>query len=160
MKTVIRLLLGVLLVAALSPGVALAAWNNCNLAGFTTDTGDVITKTKSIACHDTATGTATDSTLLWVKNCDHIQILFDPDVAGSETTAEAQIYTCAQAVANATNCTKLLVDTDGDGIVNDTTLNGTDMRKGIAWANAQWIWVDMTVAPTAGKVARTLVSCH
>lgn len=114
-----------------------------------------------LLCHDTAVATASDSGILNTGQCDHLEIQFKPDITGTATGAEAQIYRCTAPVATSSYCTKMLVDTDGDGIPNDVTLDGTTIgRIGMLWQTAQYLWVDMTVAPGGSAIARTIVSCY
>lgn len=157
-----RWVAGMTLAALLGvPGVAHAAWNNCGTPGLAGTVGDIVTPKSRIICHDTATATATDSTLLDVSQCDHFDVEFDAAAASTNSGAESQLYRCtAKSIASAW-CSKMLVDTDGDGIADDVTLDGVTIgRKGQQWQTATWIYVDMTVAPSGSDVSRVMITCY
>lgn len=137
------------------------AWTGCGAASTSNaDAAALAPNGSRVLCHDTAADTATDSGILSVTACNHIEIAFDPSYLDASTGAEAQIYSCTYSTASTTLCNKLLVDTDFDGIPNDVTLDGVTIgRQGQQWQNADWIFVDMTVAPSGGDIARTKVSC-
>lgn len=148
------------LLAMLVPNLS-DAWTGCGSTSTSnTDSASLSPNGSRVLCHDTVANTATDSGILSVTQCNHIQIEFDPSYADASTGAEAQIYYCPYATASTTTCAKLLVDTDGDGIPDDVTLNGSTIgRIGQQWQNADWIFVHMTVAPSGGAIARTKVTC-
>ena len=139
-----------------------SAWNDCGTPGSARDVENVASPNgRRVICHDTAAAVATDSGLLSVAQCDHLTIHFDPDADGTATGATAYIYGCTYPSASSTYCSKLLVDTDGDGIPNDVTLDGSTLGQfGQQWQSAAWIWVDMQSAPGSGDYARTMIVCH
>lgn len=155
-----RSLLVIAFLCMADPNLA-EAWTGCGASSSSNaDAFGLSPNGTRVACHDTAADTATDSGILSVTGCNHIEISFDPSYTDTSTGAEAQIYSCTYAVASTTLCRKLLVDTDGDGIPDDVTLDGATIgRQGQQWQTADWIFVDMTVAPSGGDIARTKVSC-
>lgn len=143
------------------PSAASAAWNNCGVPGLASSVGDVVTQKSRLICHDTAAATATDSTLLDVSQCDHIDLAFDPAAASTNTGAEAQLYRCTVKSIASEWCAKMLVDTDGDGIPDDVTLDGVTIgRQGQQWQTAAWVYVDMTTAPSGTDVSRLMITCY
>lgn len=154
------LMIGALSAACSCPLPAMA-WTGCgSTSSSNSDAASLSPNGNRVLCHDTAAATATDSGILSVTACNHIQIDFDPSYANANTGAQAQIYSCPYPTASTTTCRKLLVDVDGDGLPDDVTLDGvTSGRIGQQWQNADWIFVDMTVAPGASDIARTKVTC-
>jgi hypothetical protein len=151
-----------LVLAAALVALPAYAWNDCGIPGSSADVSAVVSPTgRRTICHDTAANTATDSSILTVSQCDHIDIQFDPDSGGTATGADAYIYRCSYPEASTSYCTKMLVDTDGDGVPNDVTLDGSTVgRIGQQWQTAAWIYVDMNTAPGSGDYARTMVVCY
>lgn len=151
-----------IVLAALWPGAALA-WNDCcDTPGACATVEAVVQPTgRNTVCHDTVAATATDSSILTVSQCDHMTIQFDPDADGTATAATAYLYQCTTKTASTAFCEKMLGDTDFDGALDDTTLNGASIgRIGQKWQNAAWIYVDMQDPPGSGDYARTMVVCH
>ena len=140
---------------------ASAAWNDCGTPSITAAVGDVVTPKSRIICHDTAIDTATDSTMLDVKACDHFDVTFDPSATSTAHVADMQLYRCTVNSIAAAWCEKMLVDTDADGIPNDVTIDGyTVGRRGQQGQTAVWIYVDMITAPTGTTLSRTMVTCY
>ena len=104
--------------------------------------------------------TKVDSAILSVALCRDVNVFFDPDEDGAVATgAEVYIYRCSSPTASTNSCHKVLGDTDGDGILNDVTLDGTSMRTGLQNVQAAWLYVAVSAAPSAGD-ARVTVECH
>jgi len=101
----------------------------------------------------------TDSWVLPTSACRDVNVWLNPDEDGTNTGAEVQIYRCEEETASANHCHKILGDTDGDGILNDVTLNGSSMRTGLQNVQADWIYVDVT-ANAGSDDARVTVECH
>jgi len=108
-----------------------------------------------------AMGTTNDSPSLFVAGCGHIRVDFDPSYANATTGAEAQVYYCNTPTTSTTTCSKLLVDTDADGLPNNVTLTGVpdSGRIGQQWQDATWLFVHMTTAPAGSDIARTTITC-
>lgn len=156
-----------ILLAALAAASPAWAWNNCGAfdaasagtgVGAVTGIGKVGT---SAACHDTS-GT-TDSLLLTV-DAQFVSVELDPNMAAIDSGAsgcEVQVYRCRSTTATTsdlTSCTKELTDTDGDGILNDVTLDGvTTARRGIQAIQAKYLLIDVT-ANGSSHNCRTMVS--
>lgn len=111
-------------------------------------------ETVSTACHDTALNTATDSGILAVWRCAN----FDLD-GSAMAGGTAYIYRCTAPSTSLSYCTKMLVDTDGDGIPDDVPLDGATIGKvGQQYQTALWLWIDWQAAPTGyGRIAGL---CH
>ena len=153
------LFLGLVLIFAASDALA---WGDCpGATGVLTPDASFASVTRGqTICHDTAVNAATDSGLLDTHGCNGFDILVGPDMVGTDTALVAQVYRC---VARRTDkgCTKLLTDTDGNGVENDTTLDGTTlMRQAMNGKVAPYIWIDVTTAPGASAVSRFSVTCH
>lgn len=74
--------------------------------------------------------------VLTAPECHTLTAQFDPDMAGTGGTATAYLYGCIARPTNglgSTNvCGKIIPDTDGDGLPNDTALNGADGTGSVA----------------------------
>lgn len=150
----------VVVAGALAPAVA-DAWNRCTAAPGGAGSSLEIDRVDrpqsgresvSTACHDTAEDTATDSGILATWPCAYI------DLDGSAMAGgTAYVYRCT--APSTSYCTKMLVDTDGDGVPDDVTLDGVTIgRVGQQYQTALWLWIDWQTAPTGfGRIA---VLCH
>lgn len=140
------------LLVALSAGAS--DWRSCK-----TDhkDGDPITDGREIlqpsglrvACYDV--DDATDSEILNVMQCENVDVRFNPDIDGSDTTGTVNVMGCVNSTANTNACS----------IIENTTLDGdestsTDVING---AGEAWIWVDTQTDPSGGD-ARVLVVCN
>ena len=139
------------------------AFDDCKLLTATAPKYTVMNpRLNKVLCFNTATATASDSGILDVSACSSFSLFFDPSYGTANTDAEGQLYRCSTPVGTPSTvlCDKMLVDTDGDGVPNDVTLDGTTGRDGQVNQTAAWIWLDMTAAPGAAQFARALVVCH
>lgn len=101
-----------------------------------------------------------DSETLDVRKCESVNVWLDPDEDGTSTGAEVQVYNCSEASFSANHCVKVLSDTDGDGVVNDVTLDGsTAMRVGLSHFQASYLAIDVT-ANAGSDDARVTAECH
>jgi hypothetical protein len=109
-------------------------------------------------CHYNFSDT-TDSGIISTALCRDFNVFLNPDEDGTNTGAEVYIYRCSEPVASTSECHKILGDTDGDGVRDDVTLNGSSMRTGLQNVQAAWIYVDVT-ANGGSDDARVTIECH
>lgn len=116
----------------------------------------------SICFEWTATG---DSTIISGAGCGSIEIgPLVPSTTDTSTGATAYVYRCGNGSVGsapaAGQCSKILVDTDGDTIPNDVALDGVTIGKiGQQWQTATLLYVSPQTA-TSGKTARLMLTCH
>lgn len=136
-----------------------AAWNNCGPFGSAADADATIPmKLGTTLCHDT-TGT-TASSVLNASNCRSFDAMLDPDMASTGAGCEGYLWRCSAPTYSANTCAKMLVDTDGDGIADDVTLDGVTIgRQGQQYQTATWIYWQPT-ANSGSKQCRMLIACH
>lgn len=147
------------LLALLSTWLALptasGAWNDC--AAFGNPDWSAIVNPGRTRCHDTTATIASD--VLNVSSCDHFGVQLEPDFAGTGTGCEGYLWRCSSPSYSANTCTKALVDTDGDGIPDDVTLNGSTIgRQGQQYQTATWIYWQPTANPSSHQ-CRLVVDC-
>jgi len=120
-----------------------------------------LTPERSVAFYDFS-GTTDPPVIEINPGCEHPVIWLDPDEDGANTGAEIQLYRCNdKGTFSTTICpAKVLADTDGDGIINDVTIDGsTLMRIGQDGARVAWLGIDIT-ANAGSDDARIMLECH
>jgi len=128
------------------------AWNACGTFGVDLSHSE-ISRDVPCLCHDTTSTGA--SPQISIRGVTSLRVLVDPDVTSTGTGCEVQAYECTQA--SVASCTKLLGDTDGDGVVNVMTLDGaTLMRRGVDGFRARWLYLNVTANPSSHS-CRTMV---
>ena len=155
--------LGAAVALWLLPNVATAgSWVDCTSGAARGGFDSVLS---SICFEWTATG---DSTLIAPARCASIEIgPLIPSTTDTSTGATAYVYRCGSgnvgSAAGAGQCSKMLVDTDGDGIVtaaDDVTLDGVTFgRQGQQYQTATLLYVSPQAA-TSAKTARLMITCH
>jgi hypothetical protein len=81
---------------------------------------------------------------------------FDADEDGATAGTTVDIYSCKHRDDPQANCLPYEWDTDGDGIVDNNTLNGsTAMMRGVEGAHVPFLLVD----PTAHVQDAQIVAC-
>lgn len=151
------------LVGLLAAAPAEAAFNRCTTVPGTSGISLAVdalerpergVETVSLACHDTALNTATDSGLLAVWPCSYFEVDGSAMAGGT-----AYLYRCAAPSTSASYCTKMIVDVNGDAIPDDVPLDGATIGKvGQQYQTALWVWIDWQTAPTGyGRIA---FACH
>jgi hypothetical protein len=91
--------------------------------------------------------------MLQVAACATVSVSLFPDTGGGAGTAEAFVYSCP--ASSTTGCELILADQDGDGVVDNNTLNGdpTARRFGVSDIHPQYIYGNVTVEnTTAGRL--------
>lgn len=135
-----------------------AAWNDCGPFGSAADATGQPFRPGSVRCHDTTATVASD--VLNVSACDHFDATLDPDMASTGAGCEGYLWRCTSSTYSANACRHASVDTDGDGVPDDVTLDGvTTGRQGQQYQTATWIYW----APTANagsKQCRLMISCY
>ncbi len=102
---------------------------------------------------------ATADSLIKLNAGNLYTLIFDPDIGGTGVaTAEMQLYgPCSYTTITTDVCEKLLVDTDGDGSLDDVTLTGdivAGQQRGRIYDIPGGLYlVDFTTGPGAGEVA-------
>jgi hypothetical protein len=106
------------------------------------------------ACHYDWDSSLTDAArLLDASDCESVNLY------KTGATGEVYVYSCAGASYSASACHKILADTDGDGIVDDVTIDGsTLMRRGIQEVQAHMLHVDTVSCPSG--TCRLTAECH
>lgn len=108
--------------------------------------------------------------ILQAPECHTVTAQFSTDIAGAAGSARVYLMGCINVPTNGLGadavCGKILTDTDGDGLPNDHTLDGTDGTGGVA--QYRYIWsIDgmpffapkVTVAATGGEAPRLMLTC-
>lgn len=89
-------------------------------------------------------------------NATFIRYEYDPDIASATTgTSTGRLYSCVEPTASANTCTCALVDTDADGLVDCTALDGSANKTGGEIIAPRFIWFDVVTA--GGQSARLQV---
>jgi hypothetical protein len=92
-----------------------------------------------------------------------IDVFFDADITSSSVDALIQVYYCRNKTsASVTGCEKVLVDTTGDGVVDDVMLNGdvTAARYAIYGISPSFIKIQWDTPPTGADLAEARVVCR
>lgn len=135
------------------------SWVDCT-SGSASSSFDAVLH--SICFEWTATG---DSTIVSAADCHSIEIgPLVPSTTDTTTGATAYVYRCGSgsvgAAQAAGQCSKMLVDVDGDGIPDDIPLDGVTVgRIGQQWQTATLLYVSPQAA-TSGRTARLMITCH
>lgn len=134
------------------------AWNDCGAYGSAVELGYATSLTPGKAlCHDTTGTTASD--MLNVSKCDHFGAYLDPDMDATGAGCEGYLWRCQTNTYSANSCSKILHDVDGDGVLDDVTLDGNTVgRIGFTWETATWVYWQPT-ANASSKKCRLLVDC-
>lgn len=84
-----------------------------------------------------------------------VSLRLEPHIEGAGAVATADVYACTRASVDA--CTALNWDTDGDGIVDDNTLDPSNVMKigTPVFMGVPYIYVDPTANPAAGTAEVT-----
>jgi hypothetical protein len=82
----------------------------------------------------------------------------EPDKTGADTAAQADVYACTTTSTD--SCTALQWDTDGDGVVDDNTLDSTNaMKVGTpVFLGIPWIYIDPIANPAASHTAEVVAT--
>jgi hypothetical protein len=142
------------LLALALPSAAWAAWVTPTAA-----TCNRPMKSGNVCWWDsTSASTATD---LLPLACPFASVHFDPQVAGTGTGAEVDIYRCTAASASTSSCEPVDVDRDGDGLGDALTLTGDSsvLRAGYQELQAAYIYAQPTANPSSHNW-RVQVTCH
>lgn len=132
------------------------AWNDCGSFG-NADSAAVI-RPGQYRCHDT-TGT-TASNVIATADCRYFDAVLDPDMAAATAGCEGYLWRCHAPAYSANTCTKMLVDTNGDGVPDDVTLDGVTVgRIGQQYQTATWVYWQPT-ANAGAKQCRLMITCH
>lgn len=135
-----------------------AAWNDCGPFGSAADATGQPFRPGSVRCHDTTGTTASD--VLTASGCIYFDAVLDPDMASTGAGCEGYLWRCNAPTYSANTCTKMLVDTDGDGIPNDVTLDGVTLgRIGQQYQTTTWLYWQPT-ANASSKQCRLMIACH
>lgn len=148
------------LMTLLFPCVASAVgWVDCT-SGASSSGFDAVLH--SICFEWTATG---DSTVISAAGCRSIEVgPLVPSTTDTATGATAYVYRCGTGSVGsapaAGQCSKILVDTDYDGIPDNVAMDGVTAGKvGQQWQTATLLYVSPQTA-TSGKTARLMITCH
>lgn len=113
-------------------------------------------------CYYDFSGTTDSKTLAISSKCMPVSVSLNPDEDGTNTGAEIQLYRCNdRGTFSTTICpSKILADTDGDGLLNDVTLDGNTVgRIGLSDLSTRWVGIDITANP-AGDDFRITAECR
>jgi len=101
-------------------------------------------------CYYNFTTDNEDSPMLQTDMCDSVTILYQSDIAGTDTDAEANVRTCVSSTVDNNTCN--IVYSDAGAV----TLNGDPAtgRAAIYDIVANWLYVDITTNadPDSGRV--------
>lgn len=99
---------------------------------------------------------AVDSAGLSISGCGSADVHFNEG-----TASQIHIYKCLDSgiadVTTSSSCTKHLVDKDGDGTLDDETLDGSLGRTGYSFVQGIWLYVNVIVSSGTSVVG---VACH
>lgn len=97
---------------------------------------------------------ATDSRGVAIYNCGSADVQLNEG-----TGSQVHLYKCqSSAIADVTatsDCTKVLADKDGDGTLEDETLDGTSGRTGYSGVTGVWLYVNVVVSSGTSVVSAT-----
>lgn len=150
-----------LLVILLSTAISFPAraWTGCGAFGANTSGVQLsLIHPGIVVCHDTTATAASE--VLDVAKCNHVEFDLDPDMQSTGGGCEGYLWRCRSSAFSTSTCDHMIVDTDGDGVPDDVTLDGLSSgRKGQQYQTGSWVYWQPTVN-TGSKQCRMLLACH
>lgn len=140
---------------------ASAGWTSC--PGSETDTGTAdarLTPAAQEIC--LRQETATDPARVDARRCrGGVDLIFNAEVDGATKTATVYPYQCAGTGTAGvfTDCEKIMVDRNGDNVVDDTAMNGDPATSQDATYNISPGWLAFDVANAGSTLMELRVIC-
>jgi hypothetical protein len=140
-KTLLTILIGISVLVACSARAA--SWESCT-------SGNPMTRVdpKGSICVDFTTSDLTTD-ILAVSQCENFDVLYSPDIGGTDTSTSVIVYNCLSTTLNTNNCKA----------IGGITLSGTSPSTEIYGAAGAWIYAVATGAG-AGDEPRLLIHCN
>jgi hypothetical protein len=141
MKHLIFLILATALLSATA--AAAASWERCDSGTPKPE----VQRSGSVCADFTTTDLTTD--ILAVSHCENFDVLFSPDIGGTDTSTSVIVYNCLSPTFNTNNCKA----------IGGLTLSGTSPNTEIYGAAGSWI-AAVASGAGAGDEPRLLVHCN